>query len=343
MKKIFCFLLAAVLLVSLCACTEQEAAESDEADSDAESAGLEPEGGCLLPGRIEILMEGGAVNYAVDLSYADRTLTVSAGDRICCVLEFDEAGNPVQEIVCDQNGDEMRIERKYEDGLLMTEFIYDGKTRVSIAKYEYDGNGNELVMNRTGWYAERRESEYDANGNCVQQITYHDTGEEKRNCVYAYDEQGRLVHKEDSYDIGYTYDYSYDALGRLDRTTQYYFGVAVAMIGVNTYDEAGRLIDQTWTDGEGYEKFERYSYLYDENGNLVKSTEYASGDYPWHETTYAYDENGNCTERLLWTDLDDEKTVKGGSRASSFLRADVTEEMYQAISAFLKSHNYDLP
>lgn len=343
MKSILCFLLAAVLLVGLCACTEQDAAESSEAGSETESAEPEPEGSCFLPGRIEILTEGGKVSYAADLSYDAGTLTVSAGGRTCLVLELDEAGNPVREICYDQNGGEMRVERAYEDGLLMTEFIYDGKTRVSIAKYEYDGNGNELSMQRTGWYAGRRENEYDANGNCVKQITYDQNGEEQRRCEYTYDAQDRLIHKEDSYDIGYTFDYSYDGLGRLDRTTKYYFGMVVAMIGINTYDEAGRLIDQTWVDGEGYAGYERYSYLYDENGNLVQATEYENGDYPWHETTYAYDENGNRAEKLLWTNLDEERTIKEGSRASSFFRADITEEAYQAIAAFLALHKYDLP
>lgn len=55
-----------------------------------------------------------------------------------------------------------------------------------------------------------------------------------------------------------------------------------------TYDEKGRLI---YIDSES--NYAQYEYSYDEQGNLIKKTEYDENGTPFSETVYDYDNRGN--------------------------------------------------
>ena len=351
MKRIFALLLLlALALCALTACksgkidagTEPESAS--EPEESAEPGPEESNSAYFLPGRITVLGYEGEVQYTGDITYADHTLTVSNNSRTTYVLKIDEAGNPVQESFYDQNGSELRTERTYENGLLMTEYIYSDNLQVSFAVYEYDENGNELMMQQTGWYASGRKSEYDKNGNCTLLILYDETGDESLRREYTYDGQGRLIREKESgrQADSFSYEYSYDEQGRLDRTTRYLFHW-VELIGVHTYDEEGRLIDLTWVDSDGNALYDRHSYLYNENGDLEKDIYYSDSEHPWNETVYAYDGNGNPTEKLVWMSLQSERIVKEGRTASGYFRADITEKEYQTILSFLRANGYDLP
>lgn len=362
MKRRFLILLllCAALCASLCvltACKSGHATSGEELSS--ESASLEsgvsepegnPEGGLFLPGRIEILGEGRAVMRAADVSFEDSTLTLTVNGRILCALKFDGAGNPVEEHYYPQNGGEQRTVREYEGDLLRKETVYEGDYRiVSETVYTYDGAGNLQASDKTGENAERWESEYDANGNCVKATRFRDG--EQLQVTYAYDAQGRLVREaQDGAGAALNaYEYSYDEAGRLDRIYSYQFHW-VEGIGVHTYDGEGRLTDLTWIDSDGNAFYDRYTYDYDENGRLVLEMEYTDYDYPWHKYTYAYDGDGNRTEHLTWVewsgdeeDSESEWVVKEGIVASGFFRANITEGEYREILRFLSENGYAHP
>lgn len=374
MKRILAILLfLSLALCSLTACMPESDADISPEGTSEPVESTDPEPGYFLPGRIEVLEYEGGIKRACDISFADRTLILSEGGKPRFGLRLDEEGRPAQELAFSESGDEWvrvewlydeagnpvrettyqangseetRIERTYEGNLLMTETSYrDTYLLISQTTYEYDANGNELLMDKQEMFPERRESTYDANGNCIKQIFYDSDGEKSQR-LYRYDEQNRLIWEEESFRPAYweASGYSYDEAGRIDRTTKHLYG-AVVSIGVNTYDEEGKLVEQTWLDSEGDPVYEYYTYSYDENGNLVQELYYSNyGDvYPWTETTYAYDENGNRTENLEWSGFGDEKIVTDGRKASGFFPANITEKEYQTIIWFLESYHYRLP
>lgn len=358
MKRMLAVLLCAALCAALCvltACKSDPAqGTSDPKESVPAGSGAtepeNPEEGIFLPGRIEILGEGRAVMRAADVSFADDTLTLVVDGRVLCELKFDEAGNPVEEHVYPINGGELHTERVYADGLLMKKNVLDGGVPVYTEKYEYDANGKETAMTRTGHDPYRRERVYDENGNCIRE-TSNDMYGLRLQRVCTYDAQGRLIREEQDgaqADLR-TYEYSYDEAGRLDRITRYEFHW-VQGIGVHTYDGEGRLTDLTWIDSDGNAHYDRYTYEYDENGRLVVEMEYTLYDYPWHKYTYAYDGDGNRTERLTWVEWtggeensEREWSVSEGSKASGFFRANITEGEYREIQRFLSENGYPLP
>ena len=145
----------------------------------------------------------------------------------------------------------------------------------------------------------RTECIYDAAGNIIEEKNYYNDETEPENWVNrTFDEHGNLTQENYSGEIAFgglfTYEYTYDASGRIQN--------------VKCYHNGDLYTDTTYTYSESGHTEEMFCYLiafahtmttYDQNGNISKFVNYMD-DGSTQETlyTYEYDESGNKTSEV---------------------------------------------
>lgn len=146
------------------------------------------------------------------------------------------------------------------------DYLGGSDPRLAAATGMLDRNGNYVDFNRDG------------DGNLVQVA-----GSNGRSIQFTYDDTGRITAASDS--SGRAVGYSYDAQGRLasftdaaGTATQYTYDDNDNMLSIikpdqnlrvtNSYDENGRVIQQTFPDGGTYQ----FSYALDGSGNVTQAT-----------------------------------------------------------------------
>lgn len=157
----------------------------------------------------------------------------------------------------DENG-VITFATEYAGGRPVKQSVYvDG----ALAEYmitEYDANGNPIKENNydaAGTELIRRESTYDANGNCIQILEYH-SGVYAYKTQHTYDSAGRRLQSiEHSVDINgtesvnRTYEYLYYPSGMLQAMTAYRPDGTREMEIV--YTENGELQSEVFYDADG--------------------------------------------------------------------------------------------
>ncbi len=166
-----------------------------------------------------------------------------------------------------------------------------GKTTQNYQQYAYDANGN-LIREESLFEGTKSLTEYTYNEkNWLMKVNRNDRTE-----TYTYDEVGnRLTYVRDHIKAGiYREEYLYDEQNRLIKTTVT-FEDGMKLIHYPqeeepvqepesnthcTYDDAGRLLSETYSNGEKRE------YAYDEHGNKI--TERYSGNGTVTESQYQW-------------------------------------------------------
>lgn len=193
--------------------------------------------------------------------------------------------------------------------------LFEGGTRDDL-DYHYNTNGTlvKITAKRNG-YSDTTVFTWYGNGLlATEETTIHTSNDKIRGIRYAYDSNGRMIHREYySSDQGvyriekWKHDsegriieetvnsevttYTYEENGKLIKAETRFYDGSVA-IETLTYDEKGNLLVDEKKKGET--QIFRYVYEYDENGYRTsfdyKSIEHLENDYCRYE--YTYDENG---------------------------------------------------
>lgn len=199
-------------------------------------------------------------------------------------------------------------EEEAPSALLLTKSVYTSDmTLRSETRYEYSQDG--ILSSST----ERRDSgridateiyttvcRYDANGNCLEEKEYYnDEDTPSSQVTRTFDEYGNPVQENYSGEIAFggqfTYEYTYDAAGRIENA--------------KCYNNGDLYTDTSYTYLENGHTEESFCYLiayshtvttYDQNGDVTKSVNYMD-DGTTQETlyTYEYDEFGNKTREVV--------------------------------------------
>jgi hypothetical protein len=132
--------------------------------------------------------------------------------------------------------------------------------------------------------------EYDENGNEILEIFYKD-GEEDTRYTYEYDQNGNKIKGTCTDEDGTTVTtYEYNTDNNLIHEIEYDEDGQV--VSEDTYDSYGNWTSSKY-NGEYFSSDRTYENEYDDNGNLVKCTEYNLGEI-YDYIVYTYDSNNNC-------------------------------------------------
>lgn len=255
--------------------------------------------------------------------FSSRVLNTSG----TTVYTYDETGNPIKVITCDESGRETRrdeMEYKCDS---------EGRWQQVLSKTYEDGRQT---------YAQRHEFLYDDRGNRIESKLYA-TEEEKTEFMwserhYEYDENNRLV-KEGPYIADQYHFFEYNENGQLTRTR----------IGKNTeseytYDNKGNLQKEVeyatrqiseklgvgdimgeWEYKNGHKLTQEFGpggiplREYDEDGNLIKQTRYTwrvnwQGDQSYVDSVIEYRYENGLLMEVTTTQYSSKGTERGTSR-----------------------------
>ena len=270
MKKLIALALSLIVVLSLCACTGDNAGEPEKKD------------------------EKVTVSLLRKLAVSDDYQNTSA------IVEYDEDYNLigikwydndrlVREVLYDKDVSRPLVEREYDE-----EGYYD-----SCTEYTYDKDGKvltELADNSECSYT------YNADGRVETKVTIWYDGDERR-ISYTYDDHGNLLTESVGYpnpdwDYINTYEYTYDN-GKITEMKMYCDDALVSYI---QYDSDGNeILSIDYVDGE---EFERTETIY-ETGKLIKRVGYTLGEEDSRQEN-AYDKDGKLTEEVLCLNGDQE-------------------------------------
>lgn len=185
----------------------------------------------------------------------------------------------------------------YDDrgNLIEMSLGFDGDDR-SIYEFTYDENDRLIKEVNTLTYGDTVsvvEYVYNEKGLLIQTVKPRDNGK-KAVTDYIYDENDLLVKTVFTDSLGFetVYEYSYTEEGWL---CGYVFTGVFGNETYNAYyDENGRIIKETFAEGE--EISSEYNYTFDENGRLIKKT-HDQGDLAT-VNEYSYDELGNLIKEV---------------------------------------------
>ncbi len=210
------------------------------------------------------------------------TVDAEGNKEFGMVLSYDENGN-----ITKKTYEASYIIYEYEDGQCVKESSYseDGTLRqYNIIRCDEKGNYLELAsyMADGTELAGRYKWKYDKDGNLVEEVWTMSPAQER---YYRFDEKGRKIEegaRENGEEL-YSYITEYDEKGNVTRfgDTRY----------INTYNEDGKLIKVTERNGQT-ETYETYEY--DENGRLVRNTEYYYDGEMSSTKEYEYSDDGRC-------------------------------------------------
>ena len=276
MKKCILLLLALVMALSLCACTEDDKSTTKPASSSDASTPSQPE-----EGKSFVVTE--IKNRIIDDEEAYVTLK----------LTYDE----------DYNVTGLQV---YENDLLTTSTTCDKTMDKPLLVQYYDENGN--VSSRMEWT-------YDENGKVLTERSYFG-GEERTEAIYTYDDHGNLLtryYDNGEEDWTETYENTYEG-GKLTQTRIYSHGALLQMYRydsegntiLNTYYyedgstnstkyvyENGKLV--LTMDLHDDEERSREEYTYNADGN-IQSRVIKNGNHEIYREEFFYNNAGMPTE-----------------------------------------------
>ena len=250
--------------------------------------------------------------------FSSRVLNTSG----TTVYTYDEAGNPIKVITCDESGRETRrdemeykcdsegrwqqvLSKTYEDGrqtyAQRHEFLYDDRgNRIESKLYATpEGKTEESLWSE-------RHYEYDENNRLVKEGPY-DAGQD---CFYVYNERGQLIQTRVGENL--EREYTYDDKGDLRKVVLYATKQVTEKLGV------GAVL--TETDYKNGDKLDpECDYEYDEDGNLIKRTKYTvlsnwEGVQKFVNTISEYRYENGLLMEVTTTHYTSKGTEKGTSR-----------------------------
>lgn len=214
------------------------------------------------------------------------------------LTQYDRAGNTTVYVYDEQ------------DRLLEERLTSKYHTHTTFYSYDERGNRISMVCVRTDeewevWYYE--EYTYDEKGNLLTEAHFSKDPNaadlpvelpfrQELAYAYAYDREGRVIRKERTCeDDKQVMEYRYDNAGRLleERFTQ---NEGAAVVTAYVYDKAGRILRSASPEKE-------VNYTYDGHGNLTRKESLTAsvGGYTSLSTDtyeYTYDESGNVIKRV---------------------------------------------
>ncbi len=212
-------------------------------------------------------VRGNSTQYRYDGS--GNLMAITYPDNSQEQFAYDPTGNPIQLV----NRRGHATASKYNTAGQVSEVDFaDGTTQ----KYTYDSHGN--LVKATDASGDIVLAYTDPqNADLVTRITYPDG----KFLAFTYNSVGQRTQSVDQ--TGFTINYLYDALGRLQQLTD---GSSNSIVQY-TYDSAGRLVRKNMGNGT------RTTYQYDAAGNLLKLINLASDHVTVNsEYDYTYDALG---------------------------------------------------
>jgi YD repeat-containing protein len=233
-----------------------------------------------------------------------RLIAQKDPDGYVTTTGYDGDGNVIQSVDADGNVTRMTYDG---DGRVLTTTVYAGHSQVVVdfTSDTYDGDGNLLSS----------------------------TNGDNNTTFYGYDGDGRLVSQSDP--DHYTTFTSYDGDGNVTSTTD-----ANGNFTENGYDTDGRLVSvQVFTPvGSNLVLVEAKSYAYDQDGNMIQSTD---GDS--NSTKYFYDGDGRLIQQIDADGYSTYTAYDGNGNVISTIDANLntTIETYDALGRVVGEQVYD--
>ena len=275
MKKLIAMLLALVMVLGLCACSDS--GKTEEKDDEKEGGG--GKGGTTTVGKLtEVVM--------TETSSNGSTNTMKA------VLEYDD-------------NQKLIATKTYLNGKLEFDATYDKDIEKPLLEVMYDDDGKEHARYEYSYT-------YDANGNCLEQTERY-TGSNGNSdfdkIVKTYDANGNVLTSKE-YDDGelfWEYSYTYTATGKLATSTEIrYEENEERSTTTYSYDKYDNLVVETTVGPYG-----TYAYTYENtyaNDKLVEVKRYDNdGALSSHKQ---YDAEGNCTLNVSYSAYDGQETCR---------------------------------
>lgn len=316
MKKILTSILAASMVLCLCACsTEGTKEEKKPKKVDAQ----------FITGFTitkDTYGDESTTDYVVEYDgNAPVRITGYVDDQLVLEQTFDGSiDKPLTEVRYDSDGDKTyEASCRYDDKgrLLETKSEYENGGTYRHT-YEYDKKGNIIdeAYYEDEYQGSRTTREYDTKGNMILEIRYSD-GEESLRWSFEYDDDGNEIAgkcTEDGEEIEsftaeydkksdrtryietdeygdtteWTYERTYDADDRIIEFNSYRNGTHIVH-ETTEYDHRGNILEHLY-DREGEE--DRHIYEYDEDGDLILKVSYEN-DIECYRYEYAYNANGD--------------------------------------------------
>ena len=232
----------------------------------------------------------------------DSTVSTELGETFETYAShtYDENGRVLTtRVIRTQYGDtiETEIINAYDDhgNLIKKAYREDGSDWYETTySYDYDAQGNILkCVTVTDSGTTTTTYTYDESGNLLRERTDSPKTWTEQNCTY--DENGKLLTVINTHSDNLTTSsddkivYTYDTRGNLvSKHTEKYRNYTDSTY---TYDSQDRRIEEIHTYNGG--SLSRYTYTYDESGNLLTITSYSENNQVTYAKTYTYDAYGN--------------------------------------------------
>jgi len=257
LRNLFAGVLALIIAFAFAACTEKENEKNDQV-SDFHSQNTDGSNGNLL---IYLVLKES--------------------------VTYDSEGQVTQRITVEDNEDGLPAAVTIEGERAGTiTYTYNGKYAVASLYYERD-DGRHMYFEFTDFGENAKRDEYKE-------------GEVDKSSTYAYDDGNRLISRIDTEpgsskaDKTITYEYKLNDQGLVVEELEFVNGEEYYITEIE-YDDEGRELRYSGAY-IGKDPYIRVSE-YDENGNIVKSTEYTA-DTEDACTTYTYDDQDRLLKSL---------------------------------------------
>lgn len=145
---------------------------------------------------------------------------------------------------------------------------------------------------------------YDNNGNLIR-VDYTDPKHktEPHYRIYEYNDAGQLMRHEYITGQHIIYCWTYEYNTSVNETIEYYkYNEVLQRTTTITYAD-GVVVKEYMNFGDSHQEA---TYTYDEKGQVIEKTSYASSNGSLYTYTYAYDESGNVIRESLVREIGDE-------------------------------------
>ena len=178
-------------------------------------------------------------------------------------------------------------------------------------------------------------SEYDENGNTVEEIKFDGYGDEIGKSVYVYDDKGHLI-SEETYnefdDLEEKLSYERDENGRLIKEYVHYLDGAKDTI-LYKYNNDGKLVYKVLNDEDGdLEKEEKIEY----SGEFIIGEEVIEDGELVRKNKYTIDEKGNVLEAEVMTEEEEFSLVNEYDENSNRIK----QLKYDTEGKLVEKHEY---
>ena len=182
----------------------------------------------------------------------------------------------------------LKVEYQYDENDLLVKEIYYIQDGSEVYYYTYEGHNENGMPTKCNHY-------------------YDDSGKPTGYDIREYDENGLLV-KKNNYSTdgstGYCFIYEYDENGNLRVENTY--DTKNVLSSRDKYDENGNHIEEemfgyaTYPDGTKKNTVTRYTWEYNEAGQMLKENFYGVDGNLWHYFVYEYDERDNLIKSTYY-------------------------------------------